>query len=448
MRLPSAGDRARRMIAALAMWPERPWFWVGTAALVAALAAMPSKIRSAAAPGSGEEPLFARSLDPWAEERPAGNRDLPYSRPNIRFCRFQQVRLEAIGPLTDRADLAVFQALAAEWNARCAQYAYQPADKRAVEAAVMDRRESLESEGRALLSAWRRMIRFGAAPAAVPASGSWHFAAGSVADFPSLPSLITSGIPGSPESEPVSWPLLRAPSLALSHQNVAVRVQRRLNDLGYVVSPVDGIWGTSSRAALRHFKDANGLLNDDVLDAETVARLFSTSAVEAHSGGPARSEDGSGFETPYPPPPGARMNPLNREDAEQIQRRLGALGYYLGSDNGNWGTASRNALRRFKTMNRLSDEEEWDAATEHTLEAAEPARSLDRAVNAKSKGRAVAVKVEPMNARSAAATAAKRPAQAAVAAKPGNRATASMVQDVPRPPVPIPDASMSGTREP
>jgi hypothetical protein len=225
MRLPSAGDRARRMIAALAMWPERPWFWVGTAALVAALAAMPSKIRSAAAPGSGEEPLFARSLDPWAEQRQAGNRDLPYSRPNIRFCRFQQVRLEAIGPLTDRADLAVFQALAAEWNARCAQYAYQPADKRAVEAAVMDRRESLESEGRALLSAWRRMIRFGAAPAAVPASGSWHFAAGSVADFPSLPSLITSGIPGSPESEPVSWPLLRAPSLALSHQNVAVRVQ-------------------------------------------------------------------------------------------------------------------------------------------------------------------------------------------------------------------------------
>jgi len=37
--------------------------------------------------------------------------------------------------------------------------------------------------------------------------------------------------------------------------------------------------------------------------------------------GPFDNPGGKGFETAYPPPPGARMNPLNRDDAEQIQRR-------------------------------------------------------------------------------------------------------------------------------
>ena len=152
--------------------------------------------------------------DAPAEERPSGGSDRPYSRANIRFCRFQQVRLEAVGPLTGRAELAVFQALANEWNARCVRYGHAAADKRAIDAEVSDRREALETAGRALLSAWRRKIHFGVAPAGPQASGTWHSAADSAAESAALPSLITSGVPGKPESEPVSWPLLRAPSLA------------------------------------------------------------------------------------------------------------------------------------------------------------------------------------------------------------------------------------------
>ena len=64
------------------------------------------------------------------------------------------------------------------------------------------------------------------------------------------------------------------------------------------------------------------------------------------------------------------MNPLNREDAEQIQRRLAELGYYAGSDDGVWGAASRNALRGFKTVNRLANDDEWDAATANQRAAA------------------------------------------------------------------------------
>lgn len=441
-----------RIIAAVSRWPDRLWFWLGTAGLVAALAAVPSKIPSVAAPDTGD-PSFVRSTGALPEERPFGGSNLSFSQANIRFCRFQQVRLEAIGPLTDRADLAVFQALANDWNARCAQYGYPPADKRAIDAEVIEHREALENEGRALLGAWRRKIHVGiAAPAGPYLAGARHSSSSddSAADIRALPPLITLGVPGKPEAEPVSWPLLKAPSLALLHQTVAARVQRRLSDLGYVISPADGTWGAGSRIALRHFKETNGLLRDDVLDAETVTRLFSTSAFSAPPGGWTRPEDPIACETAYPPPAGARTNPLNREDAERIQRRLAELGYYAGSDDGVWGTASRNALRGFKTVNRLADDDEWDAATEQVLSAVQALRAPEWGMvqRQKSKIGGLETKFEPASARAAVPLPPKRPVQPSASAKSGGRAVPSVVRDAPRPPALIPEPSLVAAREP
>ena len=164
----------RRVIAALSLWPDTLWFWLGTAALVALLAAVPSKIHSVAAPDVAGGSSSLRNTDAIPEDRPSSGSHLPFSRANIRFCRFQQVRLEAIGPLTNGADLAVFQAFANDWNARCARYSFLPSDKRAIDAEVIERREALESEGRALLGAWRRRIHLGAAaPASNDAESSF-----------------------------------------------------------------------------------------------------------------------------------------------------------------------------------------------------------------------------------------------------------------------------------
>jgi hypothetical protein len=70
-------------------------------------------------------------------------------------------------------------------------------------------------------------------------------------------------------------------------------------------------------------------------------------------------------------PPGTERDPQNRPDATWIQAKLGDLGYFSGSRNGVWGGTSRNALRDFKSMNGLPENDRWDKETEQRLSARE-----------------------------------------------------------------------------
>ena len=72
-------------------------------------------------------------------------------------------------------------------------------------------------------------------------------------------------------------------------------------------------------------------------------------------------------EAAIPPPPEPERNPLNRSDAIWIQTKLHDLGYFIGNGSGAWGPASRYALRDFKTMNGLAEDDKWDLETEHRL---------------------------------------------------------------------------------
>jgi len=65
--------------------------------------------------------------------------------------------------------------------------------------------------------------------------------------------------------------------------------------------------------------------------------------------------------------PAPERSPQHGPDALWIQKRLHDLGYYLGSSNGVWGVASRNALRDFKSMNGLQEDDGWDRETEQRL---------------------------------------------------------------------------------
>ena len=71
--------------------------------------------------------------------------------------------------------------------------------------------------------------------------------------------------------------------------------------------------------------------------------------------------------TPIPLPHEAERNPSNPADALWIQTKLRELGYYAGNGNGVWGAASRSALRDFKTMNGLQEDDKWDHETEQRL---------------------------------------------------------------------------------
>jgi hypothetical protein len=72
-------------------------------------------------------------------------------------------------------------------------------------------------------------------------------------------------------------------------------------------------------------------------------------------------------ETAVPPSPEPERNPSNRSDAIWIQTKLHDLGYFIGNGSGIWGPASRYALRDFKTMNGLAEDDKWDRETEHRL---------------------------------------------------------------------------------
>jgi peptidoglycan hydrolase-like protein with peptidoglycan-binding domain len=144
------------------------------------------------------------------------------------------------------------------------------------------------------------------------------------------------------------------------------------------------------------------------------------------------------------------MNPLNRDDAEQIQHRLAELGYYAGHDDGVWGAASRNALRGFKTANHLDGEEEWDAAIEQALSAASPVRAAEpaTAVRQKPKTAGLETKVEPAGAHASIPLPPKRPVQASASAKSRARRAQPVLREAPRPPAPIPETSVVVAREP
>ncbi len=72
-------------------------------------------------------------------------------------------------------------------------------------------------------------------------------------------------------------------------------------------------------------------------------------------------------EAALPPPPEPQRNPSNRSDAIWIQAKLHDLGYFADNGNGIWGPASRSALRDFKTMNGLGEDDKWDRETEQRL---------------------------------------------------------------------------------
>lgn len=48
---------------------------------------------------------------------------------------------------------------------------------------------------------------------------------------------------------------------------------------------------------------------------------------------------------------------------------MAILGYYEGASDGNWSAPTRIALRNFKAMNGLPNDEAWDAATERGFNA-------------------------------------------------------------------------------
>ena len=80
-----------------------------------------------------------------------------------------------------------------------------------------------------------------------------------------------------------------------------------------------------------------------------------------------------------PSPDALRMlDLLDRQDAETVQERLKALGYFDGIPDGVWGPSSRSALKTFRRTQGLGGNDLWDFATQLALMSAQAAAAASR----------------------------------------------------------------------
>jgi N-acetylmuramoyl-L-alanine amidase len=103
------------------------------------------------------------------------------------------------------------------------------------------------------------------------------------------------------------------------------RVQQRLIALGYLSGSADGIFGEKTRSALVQFQRDKGISADGVAGVVTLTAL-----------GIVFQRGDSG------------------EDVTAIQQKLTALGYYSGSTDGIFGSATAAAVRSFQANNSLT----------------------------------------------------------------------------------------------
>ena len=124
-----------------------------------------------------------------------------------------------------------------------------------------------------------------------------------------------------------------------------VELQSRLKKLGYYTGNVDGDFGDSTRLAVRAFQSNNGLTVDGRVGAGTSAKLFSSSA---------KSATPKPTVKPTEAPSATLQMGSTGERVVRLQSRLKTLGYYNGNVDGDFGAATRDAVRAFQRQNGLT----------------------------------------------------------------------------------------------
>lgn len=197
-------------------------------------------------------------------------------------------------------------------------------------------------------------------------------------------------------------------------------IQQRLIALGYPLgsSGADGVMGPATMAAVKAFQAANGLAVDGIPGPATQAKLQDPKAkgpVAAVTAAPAAKPAPAPAAKPAPAPAPTKAAAPAPMTTKEIQLRLIALGYSVGSKgaDGVMGTNTAAAVRLFQSVNGLTVDGVPGPATQAKLK------------DPTAKGPAAAVAAPaaaPAPAPAPAPKAAPAPAPAPVPAPVGGRA--------------------------
>ena len=160
------------------------------------------------------------------------------------------------------------------------------------------------------------------------------------------------------EVTPTPTPTVAVPEESLKSGAAGADVktlQKRLKELGYFRSTVDGKFGRDTVNALKAFQEANGLEADGVAGKATYAVLFSNNALaKGATPTPVASE------TPAPEAQESTetWNKLQKGSAgdsvAQLQEALIGLGYMSGKVDGTYGDKTVSAVKAFQKANGLT----------------------------------------------------------------------------------------------
>ena len=155
-----------------------------------------------------------------------------------------------------------------------------------------------------------------------------------------------------------------------SEGSAVTKLQKKLQDLGYLAGNADGKFGVATEAAVIAFQRNNNLTADGKAGTATQSKLYSGTANKAsgnavkitgnNAGG--RDVEGiasTGYET--------LQFGSEGEAVRKLQNRLSALGYKPGYTDGKYGAATEAAVMAYQANNSLTVDGKAGPATQRSL---------------------------------------------------------------------------------
>jgi peptidoglycan hydrolase-like protein with peptidoglycan-binding domain len=206
----------------------------------------PSPSPAYSPPAQSAAPSYSPPAQPQApsvpqESKPPVGQDLVFSTAQIRYCLAEDIRMEgakaALNNYSD-SDVDRFNAMVADYNARCGSFRYRSGALESARRDVEPYRSQLQAEGRS---------RF----ARSPSTGS-----------------LSAPAPAPAPARPAADETVRA-------------VQQKLNEIGYNAGPADGLMGRGTRAAIIAFQQDRGLAATGDADQALLRQLQQAPALSS-----------------------------------------------------------------------------------------------------------------------------------------------------------------------
>ena len=161
-----------------------------------------------------------------------------------------------------------------------------------------------------------------------------------------------------------------AETLEYGSEGAAVtKLQKRLQDLGYLAGSADGKFGVATQAAVIAFQKNNNLTADGKAGIATQSKLYSSGANRASGNAANIDRNSGGRDTKDIASTGYETLEFGSEgDAvRKLQNRLEKLGYTPGYTDGKYGTNTEAAVMAFQANNNLTVDGKAGPATQRKL---------------------------------------------------------------------------------